>query len=273
MRTKKFLYLLYKRVRPGFGIPFGFILMYGLFSSSFSPPLFAAAAGFLFIEIYGGLYNDYWDYDDDIRNGRKDKFTTCGFLSRKQARNLSFLIASVALVLLWFTNIIVFALGVYYMVLFIFYSNPFARLKGSVRGYATLASAFLFLPLALGSLSGTALSVPALLFSSFYFFQFMYILCQKDSTDTKDGTNLFIRHGWEKSTRITTLFGTLASVSLLFLSVTGLHFIFFWALNLAAKVLNINGIRLKTITKTRRYRTILVEFLTPYLYLGGGVFA
>jgi 4-hydroxybenzoate polyprenyltransferase len=205
-----------------------------------------------------------------MRNGRKDKFTTCGYLTRVQSRNISFLLAFLGLVSLAPTNIFVFSLGLYYVILFIFYSNPIKRLKGSVKGYATLSSTFLLLPFALGTLSGgTAPFLPV--FSSFYFFQFMYILCQKDSTDTKDRTNMFIVHGWGRSVKITALFSSLASVFLFSISIANPAFIVFWLVNLYAKFSNVNSIRLKAITKRKRYRLMLIEFLTPYLYLGGGM--
>ncbi|MBI4176290.1 MAG: UbiA family prenyltransferase [Candidatus Aenigmarchaeota archaeon] len=271
MKGREFLYILYKRVRPGFGVPFAFIIMYGMFTNAFSPLLLLAAAGFLLLEIYGGLYNDYWDYEDDIRNGRKDKFTTTGILSRRQARDVSLAIAAFSLVLLSFTNIIVFALGAYYAILFIFYSHPAVRLKGSVKGYATLSSMFLLLPFGLDMLMGVGPSMSTLLFGSFFFFQCTYILCQKDSTDMKDTINLFIRHGWARSTRITALFGALSSFSLLSLSLFNIYFAFVWLFNLLAKLSNINSIRARTISRTKRYRLVLAEFLTPYMYAWGGL--
>ncbi|MBI4020410.1 MAG: UbiA family prenyltransferase [Candidatus Aenigmarchaeota archaeon] len=267
---RRFLYILYKRVRPGFGVPFAFIAMYGLFTGVLSPALLLAALGFLLLEVYGGLYNDYWDYDEDVRNGRKDKFTTSGMMSRGQARNASLGLAAASLALLSFTNAIVFILGAYYAALFIGYSHPAIRLKGSVIGYMTLSSMFLLLPFGLDMLLGATSGPHTLLFGSFFFFQCVYILCQKDSTDMKDTRNLFTSHGWPRSTKITAAFGALASASLLALSVFNAYFLLVWLLNTLAKYYNVNSIQTRTITREKRYRLVLAEFLTPYLYAVGG---
>ena len=184
------LYLLYKRIRPGLGLPFGFILMFGIFFNAVCFPLLMVAAGFFLIELYGGLYNDYWDYEEDLRNGRTDKLTVAGYLTRAQARDSSFAIAAASVAMLALTNPAVLLLGMYYAALFIFYSYPGKRLKGRLEGYAVLSSAFLFLPFALALLLSIQLNALVLLFSMFFFFQFMYILCQKDSTDRKDKKNV-----------------------------------------------------------------------------------
>ncbi len=87
---RKMLYIIYKRVRPAFGLPLGFILMYGVFVNNITIPLLLTGAAFVLIEIYGGFYNDYWDYDEDLRNKRNDKFITCGILTRNQVKSLAF---------------------------------------------------------------------------------------------------------------------------------------------------------------------------------------
>jgi len=267
----KILYLTYRRVRPGFGVPFASILMYGAFNGGLTWSIFIAALGFMLLEVFGGFYNDYWDYDDDIKNKRKDKFTTLGLLNKYQARNLSFLIAAIGLVFIWFTNIFVFVISLYYSILFILYSHPLTHLKGSVKGYMIATSMYLILPFTLNTLIGAETTLYGFMFGLFFFFQFTYILCQKDSTDKKDSTNLFMIHGWERYTKITALFGALSSLSLLLISFINPYFILIWALNAFVKFLNINSIRKKTITRKLRYRIVLTEFFTPFIYLIGVV--
>jgi len=268
MSKKKVLYLIYKRLRPGLGLTFGFILMYAIIANGLTVPLFLTAVGFLLLALYGDLYNDYWDYDEDVRNKRKDKFIVAGFITRNQSKYLSFLFAAVGLLVAWFVNIFIFILALYSFILHTSYSHPYVRLKGSVKGYAIFASIFLFLPFGLMFTTAANLLLFSVLFGLFCFFQSIYILCQKDSTDTKDSKNLFVKYGWEKSSNITTLFAALSSTSLLLLSFLNIYFLFIWLLNLFAKVLNINKLIKKSITRTQRQRIILLEFFTPYLYLG-----
>lgn len=270
MSKQKILYLIYKRLRPGLGLTFGFIIMYAIIANGLTFPLFLTAIGFLLLALYGDLYNDYWDYDEDVRNKRKDKFIIAGLITRNQSKYISFLFAAVGLLIAWFVNIFIFILGLYSFILHTSYSHPRIRLKGSIKGYVAFTSIFLFLPFGLLFITAATSLLFTVLFGLFWFFQFTYILCQKDSTDTKDVTNIFLTHGWEKSTRITAVFGILSSLSLLLLSFVNIYFILFWALNVLVKVLNINKIRERLITKKQRYRLILVEFLTPYFYLGGG---
>ena len=271
MSKKKVLYLIYKRLRPGLGLTFGFILMYAILANGITVPLFLTAVGFLLLALYGDLYNDYWDYDEDVRNKRKDKFIIAGLITRNQSKYISFLFAAGGLLLVWFVNIFIFILALYSFILHTSYSHPRIRLKGSIKGYVAFTSIFLFLPFGLLFITAASSLLFTALFGLFYFFQGNYILCQKDSTDTKDTTNLFLKHGWEKSTRITAVFGILSSLSLLLLSFVNIYFILVWVLNVFAKIFNINKIRIKTITKVTRYRLILIEFLTPYLYLGVGL--
>lgn len=262
------LYLAYKKLRAPFGIPLGFVLMYGAYNGNFTSALLLAGVGFFFIELFGTCYNDYWDYDEDIRNNRRDKFTTIGVLTKEQIRDISFIIALLALISLVFTNIRVFLLGLYYLTLLVFYSHPKVRLKGDITGYFALASVFLLLPRALNSLISIELSAFGIAFALFFFLQFMYILCQKDSTDPNDDTNLFIDRGWDKSSVITLIFAALSSLFLLIISISSIGLLLVWVINAFSKIVNVNKIWKKTITREFRSRIIIIELLTPYLYVG-----
>lgn len=263
------IYLVYKRLRPAFGLPFGFILMYGAYTNNLTPLLLLVGLGFICIEVMGGWYNDYWDYEEDVKNNRKDKFTTCGLLTREQIGDYSLIIAFMGLVILGFTNFVVFMLGGYYILLFIGYSHPKIRLKGHVGGYILLSSMFLFLPASLNSLYLREFSTFDVLLTLFCFFQFLYVLCQKDSTDLKDkNKNLFLDNSWGRAFSICVLSGTLSSISLL--SICFSHNLLFsvWIINACSKSLNLIKIRKKQITRDLRSKLMLIEFLTPYLYVG-----
>ena len=273
MVEKKFLYPLYKRLRPSVGMAFGFIMMYAMFTTGLTYTLLTIAIGFFLISLFGDFYNDYWDYDEDMRNGKKDKFTTLGILTSEQSKHISFMLVAPGLVLILSVNVFIFLVGFLYALLLFFYSHPSVRLKGDVKGYSTLASVYFILPFGLLVIVGGSFSMLAVLFAFFWFFQFVYLLCQKDSTDSEDDKNLFKDHGWKKSSIITALFGALSSLSLLMISIISLYFLLVWILNLCAKIFNINKIIKKTITRTQRHRMILLEFLTPYLYLVGGMIA
>lgn len=262
------VYLVYKKIRAPAGIPLGFILMYGTYTGSLIPSILLAGCGFFCIELFGACYNDYWDYEEDIRNNRGDKFTTLGLLTREEVRNISFMIVSLALLLLGFTNIWVFLLGVYYLILFICYSHPKVRLKGHITGYVALASMFLFLPMALNSLIMVELTWFSIVFALFFFLQFMYILCQKDSTDPEDDKNIFIDAGWRQSSLITLVFAILSSLFLLGISAASIWLLPVWGINAFSKILNVTKIYRKRITRNLRSKLILIEFLTPYLYIG-----
>ncbi len=244
--------------------------MYAVITQNFAFNLFTAAFGFLFLALFGDFYNDYWDYDEDIRNKRKDKFTTSGFLAKEQVKDISYILAAAGIITLWFINLLIFVLGLYYIALLIAYSHPSIRLKGSIKGYMTLASFFFLLPLSLIFTLNTTSLLFAALFGLFFFSQYTYILCQKDSTDTRDNKNLYLSHGWKRSTKVTALFGALSSITLLLISFVNPYFIFIWLLNLFAKMLNISKILRMTVTRKQRGRIVLLEFVTPYMFLGVG---
>lgn len=266
---RKISYIIYKRIRPAIGLPLGFILMYGAFVNNITIPLLLTGTAFVLIEIYGGFYNDYWDYDEDLRNKREDKFIASGILNRGQVKSLAFTTLAAAIFLLLFTNIFVLIVALYCITLFVSYSHPKIRLKGNIRGYLIISTIFFFIPISLNTLLLPEFFLPTLLFSTYCFFQFMYILCQKDSTDLKDKKNIFLTHGWKKSSRITSVFGILASLSLLSICLFNPILVLVWLFNAISKSINMDRIRRKAITRSQRSRLILLEFITPYLYVAG----
>lgn len=263
------LWLMYKRARPGMGLTFGIALMYAIVAGSLPLVLVISALGFLLIAFYGDLYNDYWDYEEDARNERRDKFTTQGLLSREQSKKAGFLFALGGLGLVLLANQVLFLFAVLSFILHTCYSHPAIRFKGSLLGYCVFSSIFLFLPFGFLAVMEVTSFLFTAVFGFFWFFQFLYILCQKDSTDMGDDRNVFIVHGWKRSTLITGVIGFFSSAFLLILSLMNTLFLILWMVNAVVKFLNVRKIGNKTINKTERYRFSLLEFSIPYLYLGG----
>lgn len=263
-------YLVYKRLRPAFGLPFGFILMYGAYTSSLTALLLLVGLGFVFIHLFGDCYNDYRDYGEDLRNKRWDKLTVCRNLSIEDMRSLSFLLLIIGLMVLASIDILLLALGLYYAVLLWAYSQPSIRLKNyNVFGYGVVASTFLFLPPALAFFFHTFPLGGVIISSILFFSQYTYILCQKDSTDLRDtGRNLFLDRGWGRSSLITSIFAILSSLSLFCMCVGNFGLLLIWAINAYLKILNVTKIWGKEISRGLRSKLILVEFLTPCLYVG-----
>ena len=259
------LYLVYRRLRPSLGIPFGFILMYGMYTGTVTPVLLMAATGFFLMHLFGDTYNDYCDYEEDRLNKRDDKLITRGVLTRKDVKIVSIVLFVLALCILFFTNMYVFILGIFYALVLTAYSYPTIRLKGKIRGYLVFSSAFLFFPLALATLGDFQMKV-VLLFTGFFFFQVMYILCQKDSTDLKDRINIYKKHGWKQATGMAAGFAMLSSVFLFFISLSSPFLVLVWGANLLLKVFNLLKISSKTITRETRSNFILGEFLTPFVF-------
>ena len=209
------------------------------------------------------------DYSEDIRNERHDKITTNKILSLYHVRNLSLSLLFAGLIVLGLTHMSLFIWGLCYSILLWAYSAQSIRLKKyNIMGYIVAGSPFLFLPYFLGDSFRGGLATPDLVFLSlFYFTQCMYISCQKDSTDTKDVTNLFIDKGWKQASFITLIFASLSSISLLSLCLNSVWLLSVWGINFSSKILNVSKIWKKEMSRELRSKLILVEFLTPYLYL------
>lgn len=272
--TGKMLWAGYRRIRTSLGLAFGLILMYGAYNNILGYKLFLAASGFMLLHLFGDCYNDYWDYEEDIRNKRKDKLTTNNFLKRGQIRSISFLILLLGLALLGFTNRYLFLTGAAYSLLLLAYSHPFMRLKKyDLAGYALTESPWLAVPLLLGTFFSIPYHETTLMFSLFFFFQYMYMLCQKDSTDLNDETNLFKRRGWRAASLYCIFFALLSSFALFFISASSMPLAFVWLMSTGVKMKNTGMIYRKKIERDVRGRIVLVEFLVPYLYVGGRLLA
>ena len=266
---RKILWLMYRKLRPAFGIPLAFVLMTGIFLNVLNTLLIMTALGFFFIDLFGNFYNDYWDFAEDVKNNRKDKFTTCGILSAKKVLCLSMIFASVGILFLLFTNMSLIFLGVFYTFLLFIYSHNRVRLKGKVVGYCIVSFPYFLLPIVISHTQEIPI-LNALPLSLFFYFQCAYILCQKDSTEMKEYDNLFTNKGWKKSSEITIFFGICSSTFLLFLCLLNPILILVWLFNGFSKFLNLDNIRKRTITTHQRRRYVLMEFMTPYFYLVGG---
>jgi len=266
----KAVWLVYRKLRPAFGISFAFILLSGVFLGVMNFKVIMAALGFLFIELFAAFYNDYWDFSDDIKNERKDKFTTLGLMSTRSCLYLSLILACLSLIFLMFTDTSFLMIGIPYLALGFLYSHKRVRLKGTITGYAILSSPFFILPLLIAGANGIPLT-RAMPISTFLFFQYMYILCQKDSTDMRDKKNVFMVYGWKRTSMSVTLFSISASISLFIISLSFPPLMLIWLFNTALKSLNIKDIAKGTVTRGRRGRIILLDYTTEYLYILGGL--
>ena len=268
IRRMSLPYLIYKRVRAGFGITFGFILMYGVLTSSIGIPLLAIAAGFLFIHLFGDLYNDSCDYEEDRKNMRKDKLTLNGNVDVSGMRKISFIAVAAGSIILFSVDILLFLVGLYYAVMLFAYSNPRIRLKNYHYWCYLLAAGTVWPPIVFGMnlLFSQAFSLSTIMPMAFFSSQFFYILCQKDSTDKKDIKNIFISNSWNTAWSICVFSAVFAitAFSGLIYSAAMLIPLF---INIAAKFFNLSKIRDRTITRQTRGRLMLVEFLTPYMYI------
>lgn len=265
-------WLTYKRLRPAMGTSFGFVLMYAIFTQNMTYQLFLIAVSYFFIHLFGDCYNDYYDIEEDVRNERSDKLILNNLISPKKLYHLSIVFLAVGLSLLAFVNSLLLLPGLWYAFLLFSYSYPKIRIKKyNIGAYLLGGSVWVFTFLVLDFILLRQLSLSGIFLTIFCFSQFVFILCQKDSTDKNDEFNLFLSKDMNKSFRITAFFASISSVSLLFLSNGHAYFIIFWALNFSSKFLNLNNIRRNLITRSERSKLVLLEFLTPYLYVGGGI--
>jgi 4-hydroxybenzoate polyprenyltransferase len=263
-------FLVYRIVRAPLGLSFGFVIMYGAFISNFSPALLLSALALFLTELFGAVYNDFCDHEEDMRNKKTDKMILSGMLSRQRMLHIAVAVAAAALVISAAASAFVLMLAVYCLVIYAFYSNPKVRLKGHLSGYAVSASLFLFFPFALDVTLHRVYSISTVVFALFFFFQVMYILCQKDSTDPRDKKNLFVTNGWSFGFASAAFFGTLASASLLFAAAgsgsVSPPVAAVWLFNAFSKGYNLERIFSRKITRSMRHVLVLFEFLTPYLY-------
>lgn len=261
---KKIIWFIYRKIRPALGLALGQVLMYYFFNDVKQNILFLVV-GIFFVHLFGDIYNDYWDYDDDINNNRKDKLTL--FLPKKFLKRISLLILTLGLLLLYISNMNIFILFSLYAVLLTLYSHPIVRLKRyDIYGYMLTVFPWFLFPFFMDKFLLQETTVTTYLFAIYFFSQWMYILCQKDSTDTMDSTNLFLKRGWSLASSFCILFAAASSFSLLALSLTTLLKLI-WFFNLSVKIINLKLIFQQKIGRKTRGLLVLMEFITPYLFV------
>ena len=201
-----------------------------------------------------------------------DGCLTNGLISRSSMLNLSLIMLIVGLLSLAFTNMYVFIVGLFYATTLFLYSNPKIYVKKyDVLGYSLVATPLLFLVPAFNTFFAVPFQLNDIFFSLFAFTNYVYLLCQKDSTDLKDKTNLFLKRGWKNASLICIFFASIAVSTLFFISFTSVLLIV-WFQNLFSKGMNLYKIYIKQVNRSLRKRFILLEFLTPYFYIGGALF-
>ena len=259
----------YRRVRIGFAI-MGFIIMYSMSTGLFNIGIFTAALSVFFGELFGALYNDYCDIEEDKKNKRNDKLTVSKTMDLDQTKRLAVLMASFCIITAIISSFLVFA--IIYIIMAWAYSNPKIRLKSyNIKGYFALSLSWFFIPIYLGFVYRDGILVIDVLLGSFFFFQYLYLLCQKDSTDLRDRTNLFVEKGWRLATTTCSILAFLSSMSLLFISMSNILLVILWALNASVKSFQLKSMFQRTMTRNKRSKLVLMEFLTPYLYAGGAL--
>ena len=264
----RLLYLALKRAKPALALV-GFILMHAALTNSFSTTSVVIALSLGLAYLFGDMYNDYWDVEEDIRNERKEKLTVAGILTREQMKKASFMVLGAGLVLGLLIDFSVFFIGLLLGVLLIAYSHPAIRLKKyNVVGYALLGVPFFMMPFAVEQHFSIDFNLNTYFFGLFFFSQYTYILCQKDSTDLRDdvGTNLFLKKGWSNATLITALFALLSSVFMFLVSMSSIILSIIAVLNfIFLKLGNIYLIFTKSINRKLRFKITTLDFVTPFL--------
>ncbi len=259
-------WLVYRRTRPSLGTALGFMLMFSFVSGGFGKEILLSAVGLFLIHLFGDCYNDCYDTHEDARNRRADKLILSGSVSVGGMKAASVALALAGLLVLAFVPAMLIP-GMWCLLLGFAYSHPSVRLKRfSLFTYMLGGTVW---AIAIPTLSMTlegGLTQAAAALSAFAFFQYVYILCQKDSTDGKDTANLFLSMGRRVSSLVTIMFGAGSSAALLVLTASNPLLLPVWAVNLASKALNVSRIRSGKITRKERSNYILVEFLTPYAY-------
>ena len=267
LKASQLLYLVFKRLRPAIGCA-GYVLIAASVAGTYSLPLLLFTLSFALAYVAGDVYNDYTDYDEDVRNERTDKLTVSGVVSPEGMRNISFIVLGAALLLV-VSNPLAFAFNLLAAMMFFAYSDQRIRLKKyTIWGYLAFASIFPFLPFVVpAAFGGSPQFSAAAAVAVFLFGQIVYILCQKDSTDRKDNTNLFMRHGHATGTALCALFALMSALPLIWLSLGSLPLLLVSGGNLALKALNVSQIATGAV-RSMRSRIMLFEHLTPLAFVG-----
>jgi len=271
MAEKSLMWLIYRRTRVGIAFA-GFILMYAFYTGLFGINMVLVALSVFFAELFGACYNDSQDFKEDVRNNRRDKLTIIRAFTPFQMMFVSIAMLLGSLITALLSGFLL--LAVMYLFMAWAYSYPKIRLKSHhIFGYAIIASTWLIIPLYLGFFFRGLVTPADILFSLFFFLQYLYLLSQKDSTDRKDDVNLFIKKGWGGAVEICSILALLSSMMLLALSLPRILLVLIWGLNLSVKIIHIEKIYVRSISRESRSNFTLMEFLTPYICIAGGFFA
>lgn len=264
MKKIRMLWLVYRRLRVGMEA-FGFILLYGAYTHNINLALLLVAFGFSFLDIFGGMYNDYYDYETDLRNKRQDKWISAGLVTRSRMLYLGALFALSGLVALYFANIFIFLVGLYYFFIAVCYSHPKIPIGRNLATYLLIGAPYLFMFYIFSAFSGTGFTAFGGYYSLFAFFQSVYLIAHKDVND-KDPANLFSgKYG--RGFFVCLFSGALSSAFLFILSAASIGLVALWLLNaIFLKFWLLKRIQERTVERGFRNRIVLFEFLTPYFY-------
>ena len=88
-----------------------------------------AVLGLSMTYLFCDIYNDYWDFEEDIKNQRKDKLIPGNILSRNGTKKLAYMVLAFGLALGTLSGFYTLIFCAFYAFLGFAYSNPLIRLK------------------------------------------------------------------------------------------------------------------------------------------------
>lgn len=272
MKKTRIIYLIYKRFRTACGVTLGFVLIYAAYTKNINLALIPLAIGSWCIQECGDCYNDYQNYEEDIRNKRKDKWTTTGLITRKQMKIFSISLCIIGLTILFlFSTPYVFLLGLICAGTGFTYSHPrfFNFKEKNLLGYVIVAIPIFFFPFAFNTHFNRRIQTIDIIYGCYCFFQYLYLYCQKDATDPNDMVNLFLKFGWKNSSILCIIFGTISLMFFLPFIFNFATLLFTFGLMLLSKILNTYSIYIGKTSREIRSKFVLMEFIVPYIYFGG----
>jgi 4-hydroxybenzoate polyprenyltransferase len=252
------------RLRPSLGITIGLLIFLISLQGNLDAKMIAVILGFGFIHLAGDIYNDITDIEEDKRNRRFEKMTLNGLFTSHDINLLAICSLLLGLILTLQAGAIWLILGIFYTCTLFLYSYKRVRLKArGVLGYfITFLPLFCCVYLLINLESSHYFSALVTYFSYCYV---MYIMCQKDSTDTKDDTNIFLKRGWASASTFCNIFGVQVVVILAFICISKPILIIGWLVLTSSIIVNLLLINKREIDRPTRKRLVSIQFVTLYL--------
>ncbi len=251
------------RLRPALGSSVGLLLFTSILLSGVQSINIFVILGIGFIHLFGDLYNDLTDIEEDQRNGRMEKLTLNGIFTHQEIQfiTLCALIFGYTLTLIG-GGVIWLSLGFAYSITLFSYSYQKIRLKSlGVFGYFITFFPLFSTPLIISD-GQLYTKILLMLFLTSYT---LYIMCQKDSTDTHDVTNVFLAKGWSYASILCLFYGSLTIITLAILAAIKPMLWIGWPFFSLPIFLNVYLIKTRKIQRPMRKRIITMQFLSLYI--------